>query len=163
MKAGVLLAVVLAAHAAPAAPAAPSGSGAAPRVSTRRLEAAAIAAVRRDQQVAVAALWEDRVPPSAARILVGSALAALAVAAAQRRAEGIRVRMLRSALRIISVRLARGGDAAEVIARWSQRLRPARLDGTSAGRPISLDEEAALFLRRAPRSGRFVVSRVELR
>ena len=153
---GVLLAVYpLAAHAA--SPAARAG-----RAAPARLEAAAIAAVRRDERVAVVALWQDRVPVSAARTLAGPALVALRAAAAGRRAARIRVRMLRSRLRIVSVRLSRGGGSAEVVARWRETLRPASLDGASSGPPLALDEEAALFLRWRPGSGRFVVSRVEL-
>jgi hypothetical protein len=127
-----------------------------------RLEAAAIAAVRRDGRLAALALWDDRVPDSAAHTLVGQALEALRAAAERRRAERIRVRMLRSELRIVSVRLSAGGTAAEVVARWRQTLRVASLTGAGSGPPLSLDEEAALFLERPSRSARFVVSKVEL-
>jgi hypothetical protein len=167
MRAAALLGTVLAlqpcaAWAVTAGPATHGRPGASPRALRTRLADAAVAAVRRDEHVAALALWDDRVPSSAARTLIGPALEALRAAAAARRSERIRVRMVRSQLRIVSVSISAGGRAAEVVARWSQRLRVASLAGGPSGPPLSLDEEAALFLQRTPRSARFVVSKVEL-
>jgi len=119
------------------------------------------ATVRADTRVATAALWSDAVPAGAARVLAGPALAALRTAAAARRREGLRLRLLSSQLSVVSLRPLHGG-AIEVVARWSQLLVPTDLDGVPRGGQLRLVEQARLLLRHPLRERRLVVWKVVL-
>jgi len=138
------------------------GGSATLRAPARRaLEDEVAALLRRDERLAVAALWSDSVPAGASQALGGPALGAFAEAAAGRRREGVRLRMLRSTLTVVSLRRLRQGGV-ELRARWRQELEPASLDGAPLGWPLALEEDAELLLRRLPGSGRLVVWKVEL-
>ncbi len=149
MSAALLAAAALTLHAGPNA--------------SRPLTRSRVAAlVRADARLAGRVLATDVVPQQAARLLGPPALAALAQAAAKRRAAGLRIRLLRSELAIVSIRLLRGGEEAVVVARWRQELEPLRGVGRPAGQPVELDERARLELRRAPEDGSTRIWSVEL-
>ena len=156
--AALLTAGTLALGAAPAPPALTVE----PRPSVSpAVRAAALAALRADARIVAASLWQDSVPRSARLALRGPALAALAAASAARRSARIRLRLLASQLRLVSLRRLSGGRL-ELVAVWRQLLEPVRSGGGPLGRPLRLDELAELILARRPGSGRFLTWKVVL-
>lgn len=126
------------------------------------LERAALAALRANHRLSVQVLWDNALPPAAARSTRGPALAALRAAAGARRRRGIRVRLLAGRYEILALRLDPSYLRASATVRDRQRL---QLYGPGE-RPLSppriLVERARVELRRLGRAPRFVVWQVVL-
>lgn len=126
------------------------------------LERAVRSALRQNRRLSVYVLWTNRIPSWAERSTRGPALTGLRTAATDRRKRGIRVRLLSDRFEIVSIRLDPSYTEAAAIARGRQRVRPYRLNGKPAGRPVELNERARIELRRLGRTNRFVVWSVAL-
>jgi hypothetical protein len=112
-------------------------------------------ALRENDRLSGYVLWSNQVPAWATRSTRGPALAALRIAAADRRQQGVRVRTLASRLEIASIELDPSYTAATAVVRSIQRVRTYR--NGRPGRAVRLDERARVELRRLGASDRFVV------
>lgn len=127
------------------------------RVSEQaRLENAVRAAAKQNFKLSLYVLWHNEIPAWASRSTGGPALAALRSSAATRRARGIRIRPVKTALRIEAVRVDASYATATAVADSKQRVRPYE-SGKPQPRLISVHERARLSLKRVGSSDRFVV------
>ncbi len=121
-----------------------------------RLENAVRAAVKQNFKLSLYVLWHNAIPAWASQSTGGPALAALRSSATTRRGRGIRIRPIKTALRVQSVRVDASYMSATAVADSKQRVRP-----YEAGKPqpklIALHERARLTLKRVGNSDRFIV------
>jgi hypothetical protein len=121
-----------------------------------RLEAAVRAAVTQNFKLSLYVLWHNEIPAWASRSTGGPALAALRASAESRRGRGIRIRPVKTALRVQAVSVDASYMTATAVADSEQRVRP-----YEAGKPqpklIALHERARLTLKRVGSSDRFIV------
>jgi hypothetical protein len=121
-----------------------------------RLENAVRAAVKQNFKLSLYVLWHNAIPAWASQSTGGPALAALRSSATSRRGRGIRIRPIRTALRVQSVGVDASYMSATAVADSKQRVRP-----YEAGKPqpklIVLHERARLTLKRVGNSDRFIV------
>jgi hypothetical protein len=126
------------------------------RSSPRRLESAVRGAVKQNFKLSLYVLWHNEIPGWASRSTGGPALAALRAAAATRRGRGIRIRPIKTALRVQAIRVDPSYMTATAVADSKQHVRP-----YEAGKPqpklIALHERARLTLKRVGSSERFIV------
>lgn len=127
------------------------------RVSEQaRLENAVRLAVQQNFKLSLYVLWHNAVPAWASRSTGGPALAALRASATTRRGRGIRIRPVKTALRVRAVQVDPSYATATAVADSKQRVRP-----YEAGKPqpklIALHERARLTLKRVGSSERFIV------
>src|SRR5581483_7992972 len=127
------------------------------RVSEQaRLENAVRAAATQNFKLSLYVLWHNEIPAWASRSTGGPALAALRASATTRRGRGIRIRPMKTALRVRAVQIDPSYLTATAVADSKQSVRP-----YEAGKPqpklITLHERARLSLRRVGSSERFVV------
>lgn len=144
-----------------ARPTEPTATATAPPGSAG-LERAVRDAVDENHRLSVYVLWHNMLPAWATDSTRGPALVALRTAAADRRKQGVRVKLVSDRFRITSVRLDPSYTRATAIASGRQRVRPHYLNGQPRGRAVDLNERARIELRRVGRSGRFVVWNVEV-
>jgi hypothetical protein len=128
---------------------------------TARLEAAAINAIKQSHRLSVEVLWTNRVPANPSTN-GGPDLAALRRSAAQRRAAGVRVRVLSEHLRITGVQLDPSYTTATATVIDDERVQPSYPNGRPRGKPTNLHEHVRLDLRRVAGSERFIVWKVVL-
>jgi hypothetical protein len=121
-----------------------------------RLENAVRAAVKQNFKLSLYVLWHNAIPAWASQSTAGPALAALRASATTRRGRGIRIRLVKTALRVQSIRVDASYMSATAVADSKQRVRP-----YEAGKPqpklIALHERARLTLKRVGNSDRFIV------
>lgn len=127
------------------------------RVSEQaRLENAVRLAVKQNFNVSLYVLWHNAIPSWASRSTRGPALAALRTSALTRRGRDIRIRPIKTSLRIEAVRIDPSYASATAVADSKQRVRP-----YEAGKPqpklIALHERARITLKRVGSSDRFIV------
>lgn len=127
------------------------------RVSEQvRLENAVRLAAQQNFKLSLYVLWHNAVPAWASRSTAGPALAALRASAATRRGRGIRIRPVKTALRVRAVQVDPSYATATAVADSKQRVRP-----YEAGKPqpklIALHERARLTLKRVGSTERFIV------
>jgi hypothetical protein len=127
---------------------------------TTTLRAAVRSALAGNYTLSVYVLGNNRIPVWATRSTRGPALTALRVAAAQRRARGIRVRVLSDRRTIASIRVDPSHARAIAIVVDRQRVQPQHRNGTPLGSATRLNERARYELRRLRGTDRFVVWRV---
>lgn len=126
------------------------------------LVAAVGSALSENRRLSVYVLWNNRIPPWAERSTRGPALASLRSATMSRREPGVRVRMLDSRRKVLSLSLDPSYQRATAIVRDRQRVQPSGQNGRPLGRATTLSERARYELRRLGRTDRFVVWRVVL-
>jgi hypothetical protein len=121
-----------------------------------RLEAGVRAAVKQNFKLSLYVLWHNAIPAWASRSTGGPALAALRASATTRRGRGVRIRPIKTALRVRAISVDASYLTATAVADSRQRVRP-----YEAGRPqpklIALHERARLTLRRVGSTDRFIV------
>lgn len=121
-----------------------------------RLENAVRVAVDQNFKLSLYVLWHNQIPSWASRSTGGPALAALRASAATRRGRGIRIRPVKTALRVQAIRVDPSYTTATAVADSKQHVRP-----YEAGKPqpklIALHERARLTLKRVGSSERFIV------
>jgi len=121
-----------------------------------RLENAVRVAVKQNFKLSLYVLWHNEIPAWAVRSTGGPALAALRASAATRRGRGIRIRPIKTALRVQAIRVDPSYMTATAVADSKQHVRP-----YEAGKPqpklIALHERARLTLKRVGSSDRFIV------
>jgi hypothetical protein len=121
-----------------------------------RLENAVRAAVKQNFNLSLYVLWHNDIPAWASRSTGGPALAALRASAATRRGRGIRIRPIKTALRVQAIRVDPSYMTATAVADSKQHVRP-----YEAGKPqaklVALHERARLTLKRVGSSDRFIV------
>jgi len=127
------------------------------RVSEQaRLENAVRAAATQNFKLSLYVLWHNEIPAWASRSTGGPALAALRASAVTRRGRDIRIRPIKTSLRIQAIRIDASYATATAVADSKQRVRP-----YEAGKPqpklIALHERARLTLKRVGSSDRFIV------
>jgi hypothetical protein len=118
------------------------------------LEQAVRRAVSENHALLTEALLTNHVPASP-NGTAGPALADVRRSAAQRRAQGVRVRILSERLRVLSVQLDPSYATATATIINTQRVRP--IYRGHAGRPSASSEHVQLELHRVGGSERFVV------
>jgi hypothetical protein len=121
-----------------------------------RLEAGVRAAVKQNFKLSLYVLWHNAIPAWASRSTSGPALAALRTSAATRRGRGIRIRPIKTALRVRAIRVDASYMTATAVADSRQRVRPYE-SGKPQPKLIALHERARLTLRRVGSSDRFIV------
>lgn len=126
------------------------------------LKQAVRTALSDNRRLSIYVLWNNRVPPWAERSTRGPALASLRAAAQNRRARGVRVRVLKGRREVDSLRLEPSYVRAMAIVVDRQRVQPSRRNGRPIGRVAVLNERARYELRRVGQSARFIVWRVVL-
>jgi hypothetical protein len=122
------------------------------------LEQAVKEAINQDHAISVRALWTNTVPgnhPATA----GPQLTALRQSVAQRRAQGLRVKLLKEQFRIVAVRLAPSYSAASATVTDHERVQPSYANGRPRGKAVTLSERVRLELRRVG-DAHFVVWKV---
>jgi len=140
----------------------PTTSATTAQTGRAALEDAIRSALTKNRRLSVYVLWNNSVPRWAAHSTRGPALASLRAAAQNRRNRGVRVRLLASRRKILSIRLDPSYLRAEAIVVDRQRVQPARQNGRPLGRAVMLKERARYELRRIGRRNRFVIWRVVL-
>ena len=113
-------------------------------------------------RLSIYVLRNNRIPVWAEQSTRGPALDSLRGAAQNRRKRGVRVRMLESRRKILSLRLDPSFARATATVRDRQRVQPSGRNGRPLGPPVKLSERARYELRRIGQSNRFVVWRVVL-
>jgi len=136
-----------------------TAAGGADQVRTQLLAAVRVV-IDQHHRLSLRVLWTNVVPERPAAV-AGPALANLRRAAAGRRRQGIRVRLLSERFRIISIRLDPSYARATAVVSDPQQVRPTGAGGRPLGRPIVLNEHARIQLRRVGRPQRFVVWSVQ--
>lgn len=126
-----------------------------------RLEAAAINAIKQSHRLSVEVLWSNRVPANPST-KGGPDLAVLRRSAAQRRAAGVRVRVLSEHFRIVGVQLDPSYTTATATVIDDERVQPSYPNGRPRGKATNLHEHVRLYLRRAGSGERFIVWKVVL-
>jgi hypothetical protein len=127
------------------------------RVSEQaRLENAVRLAIQQNFKLSLYVLWHNAIPAWAARSTAGPALAALRASAATRRRRGIRIRPVKTALRVRAVQVDQSYATATAVADSKQRVRPYET-GKPQPKLIALHERARLTLKRVGSSERFIV------
>jgi hypothetical protein len=121
-----------------------------------RLENAVRVAVKQNFKLSLYVLWHNEIPAWASRSTGGPALAALRASAATRRGRNIRIRPIKTALRIQAISLDASYMTATAVADSRQRVRPYE-SGKPQPRLVALNERARLSLKRVGSSDRFVV------
>jgi hypothetical protein len=121
-----------------------------------RLEAGVRAAVKQNFKLSLYVLWHNAIPAWASRSTGGPALAALRASAATRRGRGIRIRPIKTALRVRAISVDASYMSATAVADSRQRVRPYE-SGKPQPKLIALHERARLTLRRVGSSDRFIV------
>jgi hypothetical protein len=121
-----------------------------------RLEAGVRAAVKQNFKLSLYVLWHNAIPAWASRSTGGPALAALRASAATRRGRGIRIRPIKTALRVRAISVDASYMTATAVADSRQRVRPYE-SGKPQPKLIALHERARLTLRRVGSSDRFIV------
>lgn len=140
-----------------------TGAASVPRAeAASELERAVRAALRANHRLSVRVLETNKIPPEAKRSTRGPALAALRSAAAERREQGVRVRLLRDRFRILSLELDPSYARASAVVLGRQRVQPYGANGQPLREPVDLSERARIELRRVGEVPRFVVWDVEL-
>lgn len=134
----------------------------APDTTEAALKQAVRTALNDNRRLSIYVLWNNRVPPWAERSTRGPALASLRAAAQNRRARGVRVRVLKGRREVDSLRLEPSYVRATAIVVDRQRVQPSRRNGRPIGRVVALNERARYELRRVGQSARFIVWRVVL-
>jgi len=130
------------------------------RVSTQvALEHAVRAAVEENFKLSLYVLWHNMVPTWASDSTRGPALVELRASAATRRERGIRIRPVKTALRVHAVRIDPSYTSATAVADSQQRVRPYE-SGKPQSRSILLHEKARLALKRIGTSQHFIVWKV---
>jgi hypothetical protein len=132
------------------------------RSNAARLEQSVRAALAANARVAVYVLWHDQSPSWAKQSTGGPALASLKSAAADRRARGVRVRMLMHTRQVKDVLLAPSYTTASALVIDRQRVQPTHANGRPFGKSVVLNERARYQLRRVGNGIRFVVWQVKL-
>jgi hypothetical protein len=125
------------------------------------LEQAVRKAIQEDHRLSVEALWTNSVPANPPAT-AGPDLAILRQSVAQRRRQGVRVKMLAEHLRILSVQLDPSYTTATATVLDVERVQPSYPSGRPRGKPSATREHAHLELRRVGKSERFVVWKVTL-
>jgi hypothetical protein len=123
------------------------------------LERAVRVAIKQNFNLSLYVLWHNEVPAWATRSTRGPALAELRASAATRRGRGIRIRPIKTALRIQAVSIDPSYMTATAVADSRQRVRPYE-SGSPQPRLISLHERARLTLKRVGSSEQFIVWKV---
>jgi hypothetical protein len=126
-----------------------------------KLEAEVINTIKQSHRLSVEVLWTNKVPANPSTN-GGPDLAALRRSAAQRRAAGVRVRVLSEHLRIASVQLDPSYTTATAIVIDNERVQPSYPNGRPHGKAVALREHVRLYLRRVDGSERFIVWKVVL-
>jgi hypothetical protein len=126
-----------------------------------KLEAAAINAIKQSHRLSVAVLWTNRVPANPPTN-GGPDLAVLRRSAAQRRAAGVRVRVLSEHFRITGVQLDPSYMTATATVVDDERVQPSYPNGRPRGNATNLREHVRLYLRRVGNGERFIVWKVVL-
>jgi hypothetical protein len=130
------------------------------RASTQaNLERGVRAALEQNFKLSLYVLWHNEVPSWAPRSTRGPALAELRTSAATRSSRGIRIRSVKTALRIETIHIDPSFMTATAVAEGKQRVRPYE-SGIAQARVVSLDERARFTLRRLASSQHFVVWKV---
>jgi hypothetical protein len=130
------------------------------RASTQAsLEHAVRVAVEQNFKLSLYVLWHNEVPTWAARSTRGPALAELRASAMTRRGRGIRIRPIKTSLRIQAISIDPSYVTATAVADSRQRVRPYE-SGSPQSRLISLHERARLTLKRVGSSQHFIVWKV---
>jgi hypothetical protein len=130
------------------------------RASTQAsLEQGVRAALEQNFKLSLYVLWHNEVPSWAPRSTRGPALAELRTSAATRSGRGIRIRSVKTALRIETIHIDPSFTTATAVAESKQRVRPYE-SGIPQARVVSLDERARFTLRRLASSQHFVVWKV---
>lgn len=125
------------------------------------LEQAVRKAVEEDHRLSVEALWTNRVPANPPAT-AGPNLAILRRSVAQRRRQGVRVKMLSEQFRVLVVQLDPSYTTATATVLDIEQVQPSYPDGRPRGKPSSTREQARLELRRVGATERFVVWKVTL-
>ena len=131
-----------------------------PGTGEAALKRAVRTALSGNRRLSIYVLWNNRIPAWAESSTRGPALAALRAAAADRRRQGIRVRLISDRFQVISISLDPSYARATATARGRQRVRP-HVNGRPGARTVELTETARIELRRLGTLNRFVVWRVE--
>jgi hypothetical protein len=126
-----------------------------------KLEAAAINAIKQSHRLSVEVLWTNQVPANPPTN-GGPDLTALRRSAAQRRAAGVRVRVLSEHFHIAGVQLDPSYTTATATIVDDERVQPSHPDGRPRGKAANLHEHVRLYLRRVDGSERFIVWKVVL-
>jgi hypothetical protein len=121
-----------------------------------RLERAVRLAVKQNFELSLYVLWHNEIPAWASRSTGGPALAALRASAVTRRGRDIRIRPIKTSLRIQAIRVDASYATATAVADSKQRVRPYEA-GKAQPKLIALHERARLTLKRLGGSDRFVV------
>jgi hypothetical protein len=120
------------------------------------LEAGVRAAVKQNFKLSLYVLWRNAIPAWASRSTGGPALAALRASAATRRGRGLRIRPIKTALKVRAISVDASYMTATAVADSRQRVRPYE-SGKPQPKLIALHERARLTLRRVGSSDRFIV------
>ena len=131
-----------------------------PGTGEAALKRAVRTALSGNRRLSIYVLWNNRIPAWAERSTRGPALAALRAAAADRRRQRIRVRLISDRFQVLSISLDPSFATATATARGRQRVRP-HVNGRPGARTVELTETARIELRRLGTLNRFVVWRVE--
>jgi hypothetical protein len=126
-----------------------------------QLEQAVRRAISEEHSMSVSVLWTNQVPANPT-VIGGPSLAILRRSVAQRRSEGVRVRVLSEHFRILSVNLAPSYATATAIVVEDQRVQPTYPDGRARGKPSATSERVRLELHRVGNTERFLVWKVTL-
>ena len=113
-------------------------------------------AVQQNFKLSLYVLWHNAVPAWASLSTGGPALAALRASATTRRGRGIRIRPVKTALRVRAVQIDPSYATATAVADSKQRVRPYE-GGKPQPKLIALHEQARLTLKRVGSSERFIV------
>lgn len=125
-----------------------------------QLEQAVRRAVSSNASLSNWVLWHNRVPTWATRSTGGPALVALRHSAAERQRQHLRMRGISPQFHVLSIALSPSYTTATATVREKGGVRPYR-KGKPLGKPIAVNEDARIQLRRDGKSQRFVVWKVE--
>lgn len=131
-----------------------------PNVNTQ-LEAAVRRAISEEHSLSVEVLSTNRLPANPAAI-GGPALAVLRHSVAERKKEGVRVRVLSERFRIAGIHLDPSYTNATAVVLEDQRVQPTYLNGKPRDKPSTAHERVRLELHRLGETERFLVWKVTL-
>jgi len=123
-----------------------------------RLEHGVREAINQDHALSVQALWTNMVPSNHSAT-AGPQLEALRQSVAQRRAQGVRVKLLEEQFRIAAIHLEPSYSTASATVTDHERVQPTYANGRPRGKAVTLNEQVRLELRRVGGT-RFVVWKV---
>jgi hypothetical protein len=129
------------------------------RDPTAQLEQAVRSAVNKDHSLSVETLWTNTVPANPQGI-AGPALNDLRQAVAQRRRQGLRVRMLSDDFHVLNVSLEPSYTTATATVLDAERVQVTDPKGHPRGKPSATRERVRLELHRLGSSENFAVWKV---